>query len=321
MKNGGNFFNLSKNPNDNALDLILNEDSDNTIDIKCLDSEIDFITSRKDIKTKHNDLSTKEYFYNKKLQLYKTEICRSHSEMGYCKYGTKCQFAHDYKELRNVNRHPRYKTETCRTFWEEGSCPYGKRCCFINIKNNSIGNINIRSDKIKINTPIDDINMYESRIISIAQDIIDDDVEFGSIDVNNYKKSDTQKIAQIDESISLLNKNDELINFDKYFDNEISSSSEDTEDDHEIYEIEINNDKSNSITFEVPEYLDCKDYKIENKAEKEWNDKLIKLSEEDILFMNTLFVKERRPFWESNEASKWTTDSLFYVNMNNHKWK
>ncbi|KAG5858913.1 hypothetical protein KMI_10g16130 [Encephalitozoon hellem] len=78
---------------------------------------------------------------NKKYQLYKTEMCRSHTEIGYCKYGDKCQFAHSKAELRYVQRHPKYKTETCKTFWEEGSCPYGKRCCFIHIPNTDMGNL------------------------------------------------------------------------------------------------------------------------------------------------------------------------------------
>ncbi|KAJ3281951.1 hypothetical protein HK104_011176 [Borealophlyctis nickersoniae] len=67
----------------------------------------------------------------KKLSLYKTELCRSWEETGYCRYGTKCQFAHSEVELRPVDRHPKYKTEMCKTFWEKGTCPYGKRCCFI----------------------------------------------------------------------------------------------------------------------------------------------------------------------------------------------
>ncbi|KAF9229585.1 hypothetical protein BS17DRAFT_723528 [Gyrodon lividus] len=68
---------------------------------------------------------------NRKLGLYKTELCRSWEEKGTCRYGTKCQFAHGEEELRNVARHPKYKTEICRTFWVSGACPYGKRCCFI----------------------------------------------------------------------------------------------------------------------------------------------------------------------------------------------
>ncbi|KAI5124424.1 hypothetical protein M0805_008308 [Coniferiporia weirii] len=68
---------------------------------------------------------------NRKLGLYKTELCRSWEEKGTCRYGPKCQFAHGEEEIRKVARHPKYKTEICRTFWVSGSCPYGKRCCFI----------------------------------------------------------------------------------------------------------------------------------------------------------------------------------------------
>jgi hypothetical protein len=44
---------------------------------------------------------------NRKLGLYKTELCRSWEEKGTCRYGTKCQFAHGEDELRTVSRHPK----------------------------------------------------------------------------------------------------------------------------------------------------------------------------------------------------------------------
>lgn len=69
--------------------------------------------------------------FDKKIILYKTEMCRTLEETGTCRYALKCQFAHDASELRPVPRHPRYKTEICNTFWRDGTCPYGKRCCFI----------------------------------------------------------------------------------------------------------------------------------------------------------------------------------------------
>lgn len=62
---------------------------------------------------------------------YKTELCRPFEESGECKYGEKCQFAHGYHELRNLQRHPKYKTELCRTFHSVGFCPYGPRCHFV----------------------------------------------------------------------------------------------------------------------------------------------------------------------------------------------
>ena len=78
-----------------------------------------------------DDIKSPETPRDKKLSLYKTELCRTWEETGVCRYGPKCQFAHSGTELRTIDRHPKYKTEMCKTFWERGTCPYGKRCCFI----------------------------------------------------------------------------------------------------------------------------------------------------------------------------------------------
>lgn len=37
--------------------------------------------------------------HNKRPELYKTELCRSYSEFGVCKYGLRCQYAHGLEEL------------------------------------------------------------------------------------------------------------------------------------------------------------------------------------------------------------------------------
>jgi len=66
-----------------------------------------------------------------KQSLYKTELCRSFTETGSCRYGHKCQFAHGEHELRAILRHPKYKTEFCKRFAATGLCPYGSRCRFI----------------------------------------------------------------------------------------------------------------------------------------------------------------------------------------------
>lgn len=90
---------------------------------------------------------------------YKTELCKSFTETGYCRYGAKCQFAHGKEEVRPILRHPKYKTEVslsntnccihmhknyidcprlnvqiCKTFHTTGTCPYGIRCRFIHTK-------------------------------------------------------------------------------------------------------------------------------------------------------------------------------------------
>ncbi|XP_010890289.1 mRNA decay activator protein ZFP36 isoform X2 [Esox lucius] len=70
---------------------------------------------------------------------YKTELCRTFAESGVCKYGGKCQFAHGFDELRDLNRHPKYKTEPCRTFHTIGFCPYGIRCHFVHNNEDDLG--------------------------------------------------------------------------------------------------------------------------------------------------------------------------------------
>jgi len=63
--------------------------------------------------------------------LFKTEVCRSWSELGYCPYGDSCQFAHGAQELRvRPMIHKKYKTVRCKKFLA-GHCPYGSRCCFV----------------------------------------------------------------------------------------------------------------------------------------------------------------------------------------------
>ncbi|KAK0561566.1 hypothetical protein OC844_003152 [Tilletia horrida] len=82
---------------------------------------------------------------NRKLNLYKTELCRNWEEKGSCRYGVKCQYAHGEAELRPVERHAKYKTEICRTFWRTGSCPYAKRCCFIHTTAADAGGMELSS--------------------------------------------------------------------------------------------------------------------------------------------------------------------------------
>jgi hypothetical protein len=64
---------------------------------------------------------------------YKTEMCKNWIEVGHCRYGNKCQFAHGDHELMGkappVNNN-KYKSKTCTTFNEKLYCPYGQRCLF-----------------------------------------------------------------------------------------------------------------------------------------------------------------------------------------------
>ena len=64
---------------------------------------------------------------------YKTELCKTFTELGYCPYKGKCQFAHGSSELKSnleiEKKH--YRTKKCKYFWETGTCSYGSRCQFL----------------------------------------------------------------------------------------------------------------------------------------------------------------------------------------------
>ncbi|CEP07735.1 hypothetical protein [Parasitella parasitica] len=92
---------------------------------------------------------------HKEVLLYKTESCRNWAELGHCRYGKKCRYAHGDSELRTVPRHTRYKTQICRAYHMDGSCPYGIRCTFVHdatdndissISSNSSGSSNANND-------------------------------------------------------------------------------------------------------------------------------------------------------------------------------
>lgn len=63
---------------------------------------------------------------------YKTEMCKNWIEVGSCRYGKKCQFAHGDREQfsKYIPNNINYKSKVCKTFAEKGFCPYGTRCLF-----------------------------------------------------------------------------------------------------------------------------------------------------------------------------------------------
>jgi hypothetical protein len=62
---------------------------------------------------------------------YKTEMCKNWIELGHCRYGRKCQFAHGNVEVSNKEpQNAKYKSKMCKQFHERQHCPYGNRCLF-----------------------------------------------------------------------------------------------------------------------------------------------------------------------------------------------
>lgn len=84
------------------------------------------------LKMKKNATEYVDMLTEKKLDpKYKTEMCKSWSDTGFCVYGNKCRFAHGKNELFNK---PvgccKYKQQKCKSFKELGFCMYGTRCNF-----------------------------------------------------------------------------------------------------------------------------------------------------------------------------------------------
>jgi hypothetical protein len=147
------------------------------------------------------------FIYNKRMILFKTEMCRSFTEAGVCKYGDSCQFCHDPKELRIVQRHPKYKNEGCKTFWTEGSCPYGNRCCFVHREDPEIKNIkklqkfhNITQtadETAELDLVLDNNVDFNSIVQSDC-----DSVKFTKVNLNEYEKhSNTIDIKHLENEV------------------------------------------------------------------------------------------------------------------------
>jgi hypothetical protein len=61
---------------------------------------------------------------------HKTEMCKTHSELGYCNYSSKCRFAHSRDELVLLPGNRAFRKKKCQSYWVDGCCQYGLRCKF-----------------------------------------------------------------------------------------------------------------------------------------------------------------------------------------------
>ena len=69
----------------------------------------------------------------------KNELCINFLQYGYCRYNTKCQFAHGKEELlQNKTQNIKYKTKKCHSFFQKGFCGYGERCNFLHIPHDHV---------------------------------------------------------------------------------------------------------------------------------------------------------------------------------------
>lgn len=156
----------------------------------------------------------------KKLNLYKTEMCRSYTELGFCKYGGRCQFCHTESELRSINRHPKYKTVICRTYWIEGSCPYGKRCCFAHQEKNDLSNMtndNLELLKLGIcTTEITQNKITENNNIKLGQGMIKNGTLEKQLNIETRKQESAKTAIELVSCSSQLDKDEKNKVKDRY---------------------------------------------------------------------------------------------------------
>jgi hypothetical protein len=83
-------------------------------------------------KLKKDALEYVDYYKEYKSDpKYKTEMCKSWSESGFCAYGNKCRFAHGKSELfEKIVACKNYKQKDCMSFFKNKYCCYGSRCHF-----------------------------------------------------------------------------------------------------------------------------------------------------------------------------------------------
>jgi butyrate response factor 1 len=74
---------------------------------------------------------------------YKTELCMTFANSGFCAYGNKCRFAHGKEDLffKEVT-HPKYRKSDCLTFHTTGACTYGTRCHFRHLPKPHLSQVN-----------------------------------------------------------------------------------------------------------------------------------------------------------------------------------
>ncbi len=137
---------------------------------------------------------------------YKTELCKTFEETGFCPYVNKCRFAHGKNELfnksLNVNN---YKVKKCKSFYCETFCIYGSRCLFKHSDEKE--NIERSSFSLRISYIIGGLLVYKKELDEYLIDI--NEIERILIGSNN---SQTTRICINQISSQLIKNEGKLLN-------------------------------------------------------------------------------------------------------------
>jgi hypothetical protein len=148
----------------------------------------------------------------KTVRLYKSEMCKAFVELGTCKFGDRCQFAHTKEELRNVPRSDKYKTRKCKKFFEDGICPYGSRCSFLHTEPSPQSSSAEQFNLTLTPSPVDNKKIFDYKMISLvddsSMDLLNDRSSIDSYETSSLDEFDAtcfkSEQQQIPENISLF---------------------------------------------------------------------------------------------------------------------
>lgn len=175
------------------------------------DSYTEKSDSNQDGSLDHTDSSTID---NK----YKTELCNNFMATGYCKYESRCRFAHGKHELVIKKVTGFYKQRNCESFFTKGTCPYGSRCTFRHDERTldsiqqpfqtklyeTIKDLK-KNDENRFGFEQSDPNLKanKSRRLGIFNDLTDENVTFSSRKVVVKLEAKKKKLIDSHQNVSL----------------------------------------------------------------------------------------------------------------------
>ena len=127
---------------------------------------------------------------------------------GECKFGENCAFAHGDSELKQRKLTFNYKTKPCKQFFELGYCSYGSRCQFSHRKDSTSAKSDDTKEKEKDNVSyLKVLNELENDDNSVSHELVERPrlSAFENITHSSLDESKSCKLKLYEDIINLKN--------------------------------------------------------------------------------------------------------------------